>query len=533
MTAAELPADATASTPLTVVPDATVEPVRVESVVARGDLPRVTNVCAAIVAVLALLGIIGWAFDSEGLRELIPGQAAVKLNIAVAMLLLSVSWLVGRSRVGSALAWLALLIGAATLVEVVFSVSLGIDQLLVDDPANSPHPGRASLITVVCVVVLCVGRLLVTRGRGRLAQGFAAVALIIAAIVLLGYLYDVRELYSARPVTTVSLHTAFDTALLGIATLAAVDGGLLTWTVRGTDAGALLLRRLLPLAVIGLPLIGFLCLLARREDWFDNVATTIAVLVVVVGIIVGLLSWVAARRIERIDSRRERTLLELTDLKEDLERQVTERAGQVQRHGGHIAVLEDRQRIAADLHDIVIQRLFAAGMYLQGANHPGADPDVRDRITTAVEAMDVAIKDLRHSIFELGGGMATPVDITTAVDEIITDATRILGFRPDVIVDDPDFLAETVRDDLLAVLRESLANVARHAAASEADVVIRSGDDGVSLTITDNGKGMGETTHNSGTRNMAERARQRGGDCTWTPVAPSGTRVSWHVPAAL
>jgi signal transduction histidine kinase len=291
------------------------------------------------------------------------------------------------------------------------------------------------------------------------------------------------------------------------------------------------MRRILPLALVGLPLLGLLCLVGRRRGWFDDVATTIAVLVVVCAVALGYVAWVAARSISRLDRRRERALRELTEFKDDLERQVVERAGQLERHGGHIAVLEDRQRIAADLHDIVIQRLFAAGMYLQGANHPGSDPEVRDRINTAVEAMDIAIKDLRHSIFELGGGAVLPVDLTTAVDEVCAEAARILRFRPDVTVDDPDFEAETVRDDLLAVLRESLANVARHAAAGSVDVVVRAADGRVSLTVTDDGRGMGNPTHSSGTRNMAERARQLGGECTWSSVEPSGTRVHWQVPA--
>ena len=289
---------------------------------------------------------------------------------------------------------------------------------------------------------------------------------------------------------------------------------------------------MMPLALVGLPLLGFACLVARRHGVLNDVASTIAVLVVACALTLGYLAWIAARRIARADRRRERALRELTRFKDDLERQVVERAGQLERHGGHIAVLEDRQRIAADLHDIVIQRLFAAGMYLQGANHPGADAEVRDRINTAVEAMDIAIRDLRHSIFELGGGgTVVPVDLTTAVDDVCKESARILGFSPDVTVDDPDFEAETVRDDLLAVLRESLANVARHADATSVDVVVRALDRCVTLTVTDDGRGMGTVTHNSGTRNMADRARQLGGDCTWTNLEPTGTRVQWQVPA--
>ncbi|SHF57727.1 Signal transduction histidine kinase [Jatrophihabitans endophyticus] len=503
------------------------------TVVARrhGSMPHVTVACAGTAAALAVLALLGYVLDNDELRQLLPGQAWVKVDSAIGLLLLALSWLVPR-RVGDGFAALAMLLGVVVVGEYVVGAGAGFDELLFDDPASAVHPGRPSALTLVCMIALALSRLLSFRGRGRWGQLAAFVALVVAAVALLGYLYDVRSLYSARPVTTLSVHTALGSALLAGASLAAVDGGLLTWAARGSDAGALLVRRLLPLALIGLPLIGYVCLLAWRQGWLDDVATTLALLVVACALALGYISWFAARRVSRIDRRRENTLRELGELKEDLERQVVERAGQLERHGGHIAVLEDRQRIAADLHDIVIQRLFAAGMYLQGANHPGNSPDVRDRINTAVEAMDIAIKDLRHSIFELGGGRTVgPVDLTTAVDEICTESRRILGFLPDAIVDDPDYEAEAVRDDLMAVLRESLANVARHAGATAVDVVLRAGDGLISLTITDNGKGMGTPTHNSGTRNIAERARQRGGDCTWEAAEPSGTRVRWVVPA--
>ncbi|GAB2475711.1 sensor histidine kinase [Jatrophihabitans fulvus] len=500
----------------------------------HGSMPRLAFVCAAIATVLAVLGLLGWVFDVEGLRQLVPGQIGIRANSAIGLGLAGVAWMV-RGRLGAAIAVVPLGLALVSLFEYASSLSVGIDELFFDAPGDVDHPGRPSVATLICIAVVSLPR--VCSGGGlrlrRICQGFGVVALVLAAVALLGYLYDVRTLYRSQSATTLPLHTALGTALLGLAVLASVDGGILTWVLRGRDAGAVLMRRLLPLAVVGLPLIGLGTLVARRIGWLEGVGTSIAIVIVLCALAVGYLSWVAARRIARVDRRREATLLELTELKDDLERQVVERAGQLERHGGHIAVLEDRQRIAADLHDIVIQRLFAAGMYLQGANHPGADPDVRARVSTAVEAMDVAIKDLRQSIFELGGGRSLmPIDITTAVDEICHEASRILGFSPDVLVDDPDFEAETVRDDLLAVLRESLANVARHAAASAVDVAVRAADGQVSLTITDNGKGMGVTTHNSGTRNMAERARQRGGDCTWANVEPSGTRVHWRVPAA-
>jgi signal transduction histidine kinase len=180
----------------------------------------------------------------------------------------------------------------------------------------------------------------------------------------------------------------------------------------------------------------------------------------------------------------------------------------------------------------VIQRLFAAGMSLQG----GPDDDeqvVRGRLDTAVEAMDAAIRDLRESIFELGGRRTLHVDLTTAVDDICKDSARMLGFTPELTVDDPDLVADTVRDDLLAVVREALANVARHARASTVAVVLRADDSGVVLEVTDDGIGMVGSGRDSGTRNIVQRARAHGGDCSWTGVQPHGTRLRWSIPVGV
>ncbi len=122
------------------------------------------------------------------------------------------------------------------------------------------------------------------------------------------------------------------------------------------------------------------------------------------------------------------------------------------------------------------------------------------------------------------------MDLGSALDGVCEESARVLGFTPELTVDDPDLEAETVREDLLAVLREALANVARHAESTRARVVVRSGNGLISLTVTDNGKGMSAAPHSSGTRNMAERARRLGGDCVWTSARPTGTRVWWHVP---
>jgi signal transduction histidine kinase len=285
-------------------------------------------------------------------------------------------------------------------------------------------------------------------------------------------------------------------------------------------------------ATLGLPLVGYLYVLGEHRDWWGG-STTDALTVMSCASVVGGFTWAAARGLAGADRRRAQAIAELTDLRIDLERQVQDRVAQLQRGRNQIAVLEDRQRIAADLHDIVIQRLFAAGMFLQSGGATVADPEVRYRVDAAVEAMDAAIRDLRASIFELGGRVSTRQVLTSAIDEVCSESARVLGFNPDVIVDDPDLDAERVRDDILAVLREALANVARHAGATRVAVELRSYAGAVSLTVADDGKGITAGARSSGTRNMTERARDHGGDCTWTAVRPHGTKVHWFLPASV
>jgi signal transduction histidine kinase len=452
----------------------------------------------------------------------------MKANTAIALILLAVGWSVPR-KVAIGLGAFVIGIGIVVLAEYALQRSLGIDQLVFTDPACGSFPGRLSIVTAACVALLAVARLLVLFGRSRWAQGAALVTLLVGALVLLGYAYGVTSLYSVRPFSAMALPTGVAIELLSLAALASVPDGAFRRIVLGHDAAALLVRRLLPVALVGLPLIGFACLLAQRDGVVGGGAT-LALLVVICAVLVGLVTWAAALRVARVDLGRTQAMEELTYLKTDLERQVQERALQLQRRRNQVAVLEDRQRIAADLHDIVIQRLFAAGMFLQGGASEADDPAVARRVNTAIEAMDNAIRDLRASIFELGGRVFDG-DLTTAVDDVCGESANLLGFRPEVTVDDPDWEAEDVRDDVLAVLREALANVARHAEATSVDVVLRSAAGVVSLTVSDDGRGMAaHPARSSGTRNMQDRARQRGGDCVWTGVAPHGTRVSWHVP---
>jgi signal transduction histidine kinase len=310
-----------------------------------------------------------------------------------------------------------------------------------------------------------------------------------------------------------------------------VPGGALRWIGDSDEPGALLTRRLLPVGLVGLPAVGGLVVAGEHHGLYAG-ASTAALLVVACVVVVAAVTWAAARTLTAVDRRRILAIDELTEFKLDLQRQVVDRATQLQRRRDEISVLEDRQRIAAELHDGVIQRLFAAGMFLQGSAAGTTDPDARVRLDAAVETMDSAIKDLRASIHELGRpGLVS--DLSNAVDEVCGEAARTLGFLPDVIVDDPDNRGEDLRTDVLAVLREALANVARHAGATRAHVVLRSRGGFLWLTVADDGDGMGRAAGGRGTRDMVKRARDHGGDCTWVAVQPHGTRVQWYVPAVF
>jgi signal transduction histidine kinase len=241
-------------------------------------------------------------------------------------------------------------------------------------------------------------------------------------------------------------------------------------------------------------------------------------------------TWAAAVRLARIDRGRLTAIDDLTRLTDDLENQAQRRASQLEQGRAQLAILEDRHRIAADLHDVVIQRLFAAGMYLEGANAGVTDTKARERIDATVEAMDTAIKDLRASIFELGSSGDGPVTLDSAVLKVCHETSRVLGSVPIVEITDLDGRAEPARDDILAVVREALSNVAKHASATRTKVILHASVRGVVLTVEDDGVGMGTPTRASGTANIRDRARRWGGTCVWQAVEPHGTRVVWEIP---
>jgi signal transduction histidine kinase len=196
----------------------------------------------------------------------------------------------------------------------------------------------------------------------------------------------------------------------------------------------------------------------------------------------------------------------------------------------------ERERIARDLHDDVIQRLFATGMSLQAVAQRVGDPVDAERIARAVEELDVSIRQVRSTIFELH---RTATGRRTLRSELLTisdDATGALGFKPACDIRGPidSAVDETTGSHLLLCLREALSNVARHARATSVEVEVVVDDGRVVLCVSDDGVGYAPTPgeRTSGLDNMLVRAESSGGRFTIGPGEGRGTVVTWDVPLA-
>jgi signal transduction histidine kinase len=205
-----------------------------------------------------------------------------------------------------------------------------------------------------------------------------------------------------------------------------------------------------------------------------------------------------------------------------------------------LAVISDRERIARDLHDTVIQRLFATGLSLQGAARLAAsNPEVASRLESAVDDLDLTVKHIRTAIFGLesarrsttaGGGLRAQVLALAG------EASGSLGFEPRVLFDGPvdSEVSSNAGAELVTVLREALSNAARHAGASSVDVEVVVAGDEVRLVVRDDGRGFDPSSPRDrglGLRNMRTRAERLGGglELRSSPDG-SGTTLEWRAP---
>jgi PAS domain S-box-containing protein len=199
-----------------------------------------------------------------------------------------------------------------------------------------------------------------------------------------------------------------------------------------------------------------------------------------------------------------------------------------------VAMVDDRERIARNLHDTVIQRLFATGMTLEGTVPLIERPEARARLERAVEDLDETIRAIRTTIFELEARrQAPPSSLRRQVLEVVSEAAASLGFEPAVRFEGPvdAAVSDELTAQLLPTLREAVSNVVRHAKATRLDVTLDASDE-VVLRVVDNGVGVqtsGSSTGN-GLRNLRERAEALGGGLELGTGNPGGTVLTWTVP---
>lgn len=195
-------------------------------------------------------------------------------------------------------------------------------------------------------------------------------------------------------------------------------------------------------------------------------------------------------------------------------------------------VFSDRDRIARDLHDLVIQRLFAAGLSIQSLRRFGAAPSVEGRINAITDELDTSIRDLRNTIYSLRATGDDRELLSTRIMQTIQTGAKALTHAPHLTLTGAiDSLEDDVLvEHLLAVLTESLSNAVRHSGAETITVSVAVEDDALTMELADDGCGFSETGSGNGLDNMVRRAAELNGSCIITSTPGKGTSLTWTVP---
>jgi signal transduction histidine kinase len=203
-------------------------------------------------------------------------------------------------------------------------------------------------------------------------------------------------------------------------------------------------------------------------------------------------------------------------------------AGQEARR--ELDVLADRDRIARDLHDHVIQRLFAIGMAMQSTHRRAKSPLVAERLSEHIDQLHEVIQEIRTAIFDLHAGTGATAGLRSRLHTVINELTGHTPIRTTVRICGPlDVVPAGLAEHAEAVVREAVSNAVRHARASDLSVTV-SLDDNLVIDVTDTGIGIPDTVARSGLRNLAQRATEAGGRCTVDRAANGGTRLLWSAP---
>ena len=206
---------------------------------------------------------------------------------------------------------------------------------------------------------------------------------------------------------------------------------------------------------------------------------------------------------------------------------------QQRRQTERLSLFEDRDRIARDLHDLVIQRLFASGLHLQGAIRLMEPPEAAERVHRVVDDLDETIKEIRTTIYALqstdrSGSLSLRAELLAVTEGYVESLGFSASVRFDGLIDSG--IPPRVAEHLLAVTREALSNVARHAKAQQVVVAISVREEQISLTVRDDGVGIPDEVPHSGLANLADRAAEVGGSFDARRRLDGGTELVWSAP---
>jgi signal transduction histidine kinase len=502
---------------------------------------KVTRVLAGVLIAGAVTVLAGWSFDVEplvsgGSRRLVTSPFTA---ITVALLAAGV-----LARPGSVARRVCYAVPAAFGAFVGLHYAMGwspeaLAIFQVDAASHGPsHLTRPSQASTLVTVSLALGGLLTEAGRRVAAQAVNGVGLLVALTAVLGHVYGVDGFYRIGDAHSMSA-TSAGLLLLAAGTLwLTVPQGVLQWIVFGSDSGASSQRGLIPVAFVLIPGAAWGYVEALEAGLLD-VASGTALMATFTALVIVVVNYRTGRKASCMDRERELLLDELHRVNGELEDRVRTKVHQLNRQRTKLALFEERDRIARDLHDRVIQRIFAAGLQSASlsriarkeAAKRGEEPRISESLDSIATELDLAIRELRNSIFELTS-MGDLDDIEQAVHDIASRAARILGFSPRVTVTGQvaglhaDLVAQ-----LASVIQEGLSNVARHARASSVTVAVHGSDHDIEVRVTDDGIGLPDPLpRSSGVSNLINRARQLGGTATWGNGDPKGTVLTWCVP---
>jgi signal transduction histidine kinase len=540
--------------------------------------PLIPRAASSVGILVSFLVVIGWAFDIETLRSILPRQPQMVPITALAFILASLSlWMVWRekeSRRASAVpvvcALAVILIGLLTLGEYLTRFDLGFDRLLFAERLSvtgRSFPGRPSPHTAFSFLLTGFALLLIRSKSVRFhsaAQVLALVGALVALMALLGYGYQTAFLYSITSYTGMALHTALIFLILSAGVLFIhPETGLMSFVMSDT-AGGIMVRRLLPATSVIPAAGGGLIMLGARQGLFDM---AFAMLLFVWGSVLTLtiLIWRNARMLHRADTQRKEVEAALRTAYEDLERRVEERTVEVRKVNETLqeevtehrrseaargqllrqlvmAQEEERRRISRELHDQMGQHLNALMLGLKNLSIScgnGSSPHTKG-FQRLKELTEQLMEKTHHLAWELRPAALDDLGLQTALANYVDKWSQRNGITTDFHTHGfvNHRLPQPIETAVYRIVQEALTNVLKHAGANRVSVILEHRQNQLLTIVEDDGQGFdveavrlvtGEG-RGLGLLGMQERVALVGGNLKIESQPRAGTTLVTRIP---